>query len=109
MSRNCLIVFISMIAVAVEARILPETLVVCQCQFYPLREQQRGYLGRYVDQPLFLDPDLPLDGAIADKSYLKTWNSFYGSRDGAAAREGLRPRRLQFLLPQLARLHVDGD
>ena len=81
MSRNCLIVFISMIAVAVEARILPETLVVCQCQFYPLREQQRGYLGRYVDQPLFLDPDLPLDGAIADKSYLKTWNSFYGMAD----------------------------
>ena len=62
-------------------RVLPETLVISQCQFYPMREQQRGYLGRYVDQPLFLDPDLPLDGAVADKSYLKTWNSFYGMAD----------------------------
>ena len=62
-------------------RVLPRTLVISQCQFYPLREQERGYLGRYVDQPLFLDPDLPLDGDIADGSYRKTWGMFYSMAD----------------------------
>ena len=28
---------------------------ICQTQNYPLRENERGYLGRYVDQPLFVD------------------------------------------------------
>ena len=39
-------------------RILPRTLVLTQTQFYPLRERGRGYLGRYVDNPLCIDPDV---------------------------------------------------
>ena len=31
---------------------------ICQTQNYPLRENERGYLGRYVDQPLFVDASL---------------------------------------------------
>lgn len=31
---------------------------LCQTQNYPLRENERGYLGRYVDQPLAVDPEL---------------------------------------------------
>ena len=47
-------------ACAVAApRVLPRTLVVSQSQMYPLRESLGGYLGRYVDQPLCVDPDLP--------------------------------------------------
>ena len=49
------------LALSASARVLPETLVLPQCEFYPLREQDRGYLCRYADQPLFVDPDLPED------------------------------------------------
>ena len=48
-------------ALCVEARVLPETLILPQCEFYPLREQDRGYLHRYTDQPLLIDPGLPED------------------------------------------------
>lgn len=48
-------------AFCVEARVLPKTLILPQCEFYPLREQDRGYLYRYTDQPLLIDPDLPED------------------------------------------------
>ena len=48
-------------AFCIEARVLPETLLLPQCEFYPLREQDRGYLYRYTDQPLLIDPDLPED------------------------------------------------
>lgn len=37
------------------AGVLPETLIVSQAQFYPLHDTPRGYLGRYVDQPLLVD------------------------------------------------------
>ncbi|MCQ2391062.1 MAG: hypothetical protein MJ240_06545 [Kiritimatiellae bacterium] len=43
------------------ARGLPEALVLPRGEWYPLREQDRGYLCRYADQPLFVDPDLPED------------------------------------------------
>ena len=33
-------------AFCVDARVLPETLILPQCEFYPLREQDRGYLHR---------------------------------------------------------------
>lgn len=48
-------------AFSLEARVLPKTLILPQCEFYPLREQDRGYLYRYTDQPLLLDSDLPED------------------------------------------------
>lgn len=48
-------------ALCAYARVLPETLILPQCEFYPLREQDRGYLYRYTDQPLLIDPDLPED------------------------------------------------
>ena len=75
------LVFFGASAAEAANRVLPRTLVISQCQFYPLREQERGYLGRYVDQPLFIDPDLPLDGDVSDGSYLKTWNNFYSMAD----------------------------
>lgn len=31
---------------------------ICQTQTYPLKESLRGYLGRWVDQPLCVDPDI---------------------------------------------------
>ncbi|MDD4017659.1 MAG: hypothetical protein PHV28_06910, partial [Kiritimatiellae bacterium] len=47
--------------------------VVCQRQGYPLVERNVGYLGRYVDQPLCLDPDIdpanPYDMCISQRDY----------------------------------------
>ena len=53
----CILLCAAMSTVA-QARVLPRTLVVAQSQMYPLRERSGGYLGRYVDQPLCLDPGL---------------------------------------------------
>ena len=57
-------------------RVLPRTLVISQCQFYPLREQERGYLGRYVDQPLFIGDRLCFED-MAIYSMVKN-NTFNG-------------------------------
>ena len=46
---------------ACEAKVLPETLFIVQTQLYPWREQARGYLMRYPNQPLLVEPDLPYD------------------------------------------------
>ena len=46
-------------AMAADGRVLPRALVLTQTQFYPLRERSRGYLCRYVDNPLCVDPDVP--------------------------------------------------
>lgn len=35
-----------------------DCVAICQTQNYPLRETERGYLGRYVDQPLCVDSSL---------------------------------------------------
>ena len=43
------------------AATLSNPVVVSQWVFYPVREQARGYLGRYPDQPLLVDVDLPED------------------------------------------------
>ena len=43
------------------AATLGNPIVVTQWQYYPVREQARGYLGRYPDQPLVVDSDLPED------------------------------------------------
>ena len=45
---------------AVRERLLPETLAICQKQNYLLREAETGLIGRYVDQPLCIDPDMDL-------------------------------------------------
>ena len=42
-------------------RVLPEPLVVAQTQLYPCGDRSHSYLGRWVDQPLLLDPELPGD------------------------------------------------
>lgn len=60
-NRFFIIAVTSVAAFCAEARVLPETLILPQCEFYPLREQDRGYLYRYTDQPLLIDPDLPED------------------------------------------------
>ena len=44
----------------VRARLLPRTIAICQTQNYELHECIRGLLGRYVDQPLCVDPDMDL-------------------------------------------------
>lgn len=77
------------VAITLEgfARILPETLVVSQCEFYPLREQPRGYLGRYADQPLFVDPDLPTDPDREGIPAHPTWGSFHSQADWEAAQQ----------------------
>ena len=66
---------------AVEAKTLPETLVLTQAQFYPIREQARGYLGRYLNQPLLVDPDLPVDPDQSGIDPLKGWGSFPSQAD----------------------------
>jgi hypothetical protein len=43
------------------AATLGNPIVVTQWEYYPVREQARGYLGRYPDQPLVVDNDLPED------------------------------------------------
>ena len=47
--------FVALAALSSQARILPKPLIVSQAQFYPLHDTPRGYLGRYVDQPLLID------------------------------------------------------
>ena len=50
-----------MLSTMLLAAALSEPLVFTQWQYYPVREQARGYLGRYPDQPLVVDSDLPED------------------------------------------------
>ena len=73
------------VASCVEATVLPRTVVVSQCEFYPLREQPRGYLGRYVDQPLFLNPDLPVDADRTGISAHPNWGDFHSQADWEGA------------------------
>ena len=62
-------------------RILDKPLVVTQTQFYPLREQPRGYLGRYVNQPLMVDPDLPEDPNRDGIPDYPGWGNFHSQAD----------------------------
>ena len=60
-----------------EAKILPETLFIVQTQLYPWREQARGYLMRYPNQPLLVEPDLPYDkGEEGIDHWIAGWGSF---------------------------------
>ena len=65
-----------------EAKILPETLFIVQTQLYPWREQARGYLMRYPNQPLLVEPDLPYDkGEEGIDHWIAGWGSFPSQAD----------------------------
>ena len=68
-------------ALGLQARVLPETIVCTQAQLYPWREQARGYLGRYPNQPLLVDPDLPEDADRDGISEFPGWGSFHSQAD----------------------------
>ena len=51
------------VAFSATARLLPETFLSCQVQFYPLSETPRGMISRWHDVPLLLDNSLPKGGA----------------------------------------------
>ena len=59
-----------------SARVFDRTVVLTQTQFYPLRERARGYLCRYVDNPLCVDPDVPakrVEGSyLTDEEFERT-------------------------------------
>ena len=76
-------------AFCIEARVLPETLLLPQCEFYPLREQDRGYLYRYTDQPLLIDPDLPEDPPHPDFETRRHrfWGEWFSQADWNRAQE----------------------
>ena len=75
----------------VFAATLGNPIVVTQWQYYPVREQARGYLGRYPDQPLVVDSDLPED---ADKKGIRqfpAWCDYNSMADiNASYAEGKR-------------------
>ena len=75
----------------VFAATLGNPIVVTQWQYYPVREQARGYLGRYPDQPLVVDSDLPED---ADKNGIRqfpAWCDYNSMADiNASYAEGKR-------------------
>ena len=69
-------------AAAGEAKVLPETLFIVQTQLYPWHEQARGYLMRYSNQPLLVEPDLPYDkGAEGVDHWIAGWGSFPSQAD----------------------------
>lgn len=64
------------------AKMLPETLFIVQAQLYPWREQARGYLMRYPNQPLLVEPDLPYDrGDDGIARWIDGWGSFPSQAD----------------------------
>ena len=63
------------------AAVLSEPLVVCQTQFYPTREQPRGYLGRYPDQPLLVDSDIPYDADRRGLRKRQFWGDYHSMAD----------------------------
>ena len=65
-----------------SAKILPETLFIVQTQLYPWHEQARGYLMRYPNQPLLVEPDLPYDkGEEGIDHWIAGWGSFPSQAD----------------------------
>ena len=64
------------------AKVLPETLFIVQTQLYPWHEQARGYLMRYPNQPLLVEPDLPYDkGEEGIGHWIAGWGSFPSQAD----------------------------
>ena len=63
-------------------RVLPRTVVATQiAHAAPWREPARGYLGRYPNQPLFVDPDLPDDPDRTDIPEYPNWGNFHSQAD----------------------------
>ena len=63
-------------------RVLPQTVVATQiAHAAPWREPARGYLGRYPNQPLFVDPDLPDDPDRTDIPEYPNWGNFQSQAD----------------------------
>jgi len=63
------------------AATLAEPVVVNQWVYYPVREQARGYLGRYPDQPLVVDVDLPEDANRAGLPFAPGWCEYNSMAD----------------------------
>ena len=63
------------------AAVLSEPLVLCQTEFYPTREQPRGYLGRYPDLPLLVDSDLPYDADRTGLRKRQLWGDYHSMAD----------------------------
>ena len=80
---NGRIAFVALLApLAVAAKVLPETLFIVQAQLYPWHEQARGYLMRYPNQPLLVEPDLPYDkGEEGIDHWIAGWGSFPSQAD----------------------------
>jgi len=79
--RAGLLALLSVAALIGESKVLPETLMLVQTQFYPWREQARGYLGRYPDQPLLIDPDLPQDANQEGIDFFGGWSRYVSEAD----------------------------
>ena len=65
----------------VFAATLAKTIVLGQFEFYPVREQARGYLGRYPDQPLLVDCDLPEDSDRTGLPFAAGWCDYNSMAD----------------------------
>lgn len=63
------------------AATLVNPIVVSQWVYYPVREQARGYLGRYPDQPLLVDVDLPEDTDCTDIPAVPGWCEYNSMAD----------------------------
>ena len=63
------------------ASVLSEPLVFMQWQFYPVREQVRGYLRRYPDQPLIVDSTLSPDADAARIAPHPVWADYHSMAD----------------------------
>ena len=70
--------------------------IVTQTQFYPWREPARGYLGRYCNQPLLVDPDLPDDPDRTDIPEFPNWGNFHSQAD------------YDFTMAQIKAMGLDG-
>ena len=63
-------------------RVLPQTIVATQiAHAAPWREPCRGWLGRYPNQPLLVDPDLPDDPDRTDIPEYPNWGNFTSQAD----------------------------
>lgn len=75
---GALVLAVSQVA---SARLLPETMVFIQTQLYPHREQSRGFLGKYVTQPLYVLEELPADPNRDGIPEYPHWGTFSSQAD----------------------------
>lgn len=79
--RKGFLLFVAAVASSASARILPETQVFIQTQLYPHREQSRGFLGKYVTQPLYVLQELPEDPNRDGIPEFPHWGTFSSQAD----------------------------